>query len=81
MPHGHPNKSHRLSNLGSALSSRFGRFGDFTDIDKSIMMIEEAILLTPDGYPDKPSWLDSIGGLFLVTLSALVTSQTSSPFR
>jgi hypothetical protein len=44
-------------NLGHSSFHRFARTGDLTDINKSVRMFEQAIGLTPDGHPGKPSFL------------------------
>ncbi|KAJ7887832.1 hypothetical protein B0H14DRAFT_2162065, partial [Mycena olivaceomarginata] len=51
----------RLNNLGSSLLSRCERLGDLSDLNKSIMMKEDAVQLTPDGHPDKPGKSSNLG--------------------
>lgn len=50
-----------LNDLGSSLSLRFDRLGDVGDINKSILMFEDAVRLTPEGHPDKPALLSNLG--------------------
>jgi hypothetical protein len=50
-----------LNNLGNSLLGRFERLGDLSDLNKSIMMKEDAVRLTPDGHPDKPARLNNLG--------------------
>jgi hypothetical protein len=42
-PDSHPDKPSRLSNLGSSLLGRFKHLGDLSDINKSILMFENAV--------------------------------------
>jgi hypothetical protein len=35
--------------------------GDLSDMNKSISLKEEAVRLTADGHPDKPSRLNNLG--------------------
>ena len=54
-----------LSNFGISLAYRFGQLGDISDIDKSILMFEGAVQLTPD-HCNIPSRLNNLGNsLFL----------------
>ncbi|KAJ7867030.1 CHAT domain-containing protein [Mycena leptocephala] len=64
-PDGHPDKPGWLNNLGNSLSRRFERLGDLSDINKSVLMKEDAVQLTPDGHPDKPSRLNNLGNSLL----------------
>jgi hypothetical protein len=50
-----------LNNLRNLLFHRFERLGDLSDINKSILMYEDTVRLTPDGHPSKPSWLNNLG--------------------
>jgi tetratricopeptide (TPR) repeat protein len=34
-------------------------------MNKSVLMLEHAVQLTPDGHPDKPSWLTNLGSSLL----------------
>jgi hypothetical protein len=49
-----------LSNLGDSLAHRFECLGNLSDIDKSILMFEDALRLTADSHPNKPSWLNNL---------------------
>jgi hypothetical protein len=44
---------------------RFEQLGDLSDIIKSVSMLEDAIELTPDGHPDKPTLLNNLGNSLL----------------
>ncbi|KAJ7865997.1 CHAT domain-containing protein [Mycena olivaceomarginata] len=50
-----------LADLGRSLQLRFERLGSLLDINQSIEMLEDALRLTPDGHPDKPSLLNNFG--------------------
>ncbi|KAJ7089150.1 CHAT domain-containing protein [Mycena epipterygia] len=50
-----------LNNLGTSLLDRFERLGDLSNLNKSIMMFEDAVQLTPDGHPGKPERLNNLG--------------------
>ncbi|KAJ7084084.1 CHAT domain-containing protein [Mycena epipterygia] len=50
-----------LADLGNSLFCRFEQLGDLSDLNKSIMMFEDAVQLTPDGHPDKPAMLNNLG--------------------
>src|SRR6266436_3063394 len=50
---------------GVALRHRFEQKGIVDDINKSISALEDAVSLTPDGHPDKPSRLNSLGNSLL----------------
>ena len=53
-----------FDDLGRSLLTRFKRLGDLGDMNKSVLMKEHAVQLTPDGHPDKPSWLNNLGNSF-----------------
>ncbi|KAJ7928232.1 CHAT domain-containing protein [Mycena leptocephala] len=50
-----------LDNLGGSLFRRFERLGDLDDLNKSVKIREDAVHLTPDGHPDKPTMLNNLG--------------------
>ncbi|KAJ7743643.1 hypothetical protein B0H16DRAFT_1008648 [Mycena metata] len=54
-----------LADLGRSLLHRFERLGSLLDINRSVLMFEEAVQLTPDGHPDKPSRLNNLGNSLL----------------
>jgi hypothetical protein len=54
-----------MANLGISCSFRFQQLGDPSDIKKSILMLEDAIQLTPDGHPDKPLLFNHLGNSLL----------------
>ena len=45
--------------------SHFKWLGDLNDINISVLMNEDAVQLTPDSYPGKPSWLNNLGSSLL----------------
>ncbi|KAJ7077447.1 CHAT domain-containing protein [Mycena epipterygia] len=50
-----------LTDLGNSLFLRFQWLGDLSNLNKSIMMCEDAVQLTPDGHPDKPGRMGNLG--------------------
>jgi hypothetical protein len=50
---------------GTVLQHRFKEKGAVGDIQNSVSMSEEAVRLTPDGHPDKPSFLNNLGNSLL----------------
>ncbi|KAJ7889806.1 hypothetical protein B0H14DRAFT_2336561 [Mycena olivaceomarginata] len=54
-----------LADLGMSLLCRFERLGDLSDINKCLLMFEDAVQLTPDGHPDKPGMLNNLGNSLL----------------
>ncbi|KAF7366555.1 CHAT domain-containing protein [Mycena sanguinolenta] len=54
-----------LANLGMSLLDRFQKLGNLLDINRAIEMLKDAVQLTPDGHPDKPSWLNNLGNSLL----------------
>ncbi|KAF8135925.1 hypothetical protein K438DRAFT_2122014, partial [Mycena galopus ATCC 62051] len=50
-----------LGDLGIALLYRFEWLSSLSDLNKSILMFEDAARLTPDGHPDKPRTLNNLG--------------------
>jgi tetratricopeptide (TPR) repeat protein len=53
-----------LDHLGNSLMTRFEYLGTLVDIENAIAQQEEAVSLTPNGHPDKPSRLNSLGKSF-----------------
>ncbi|KAJ6545703.1 CHAT domain-containing protein [Mycena capillaripes] len=49
------------ADLGRSLQRRFERLGSLKDINRSILIFESAITLTPDDNPDRPSLLNNLG--------------------
>jgi len=47
----------RLANLGNSLRSRFNLLGDVADINRAILVVEEAVRLAPDDFPEKYGFL------------------------
>jgi hypothetical protein len=60
-----------LNSLGNSLLTRFERLGDLGDLNKSVLRGEDAVYLTPDGHPDKPSWLNNLGNSLLTRFERL----------
>ncbi|KAJ7127988.1 CHAT domain-containing protein [Mycena epipterygia] len=54
-----------LADLGRALQHRFERLGSLLDINRSVVILETAVALTPDGHPGKPAGLNSLGNSLL----------------
>ena len=50
-----------MNNLGNSLLHCFERLGDVSDINESVLMKQDAVQLTPDGHPDRPSRLNNLG--------------------
>ncbi|KAJ6461773.1 CHAT domain-containing protein [Mycena sanguinolenta] len=50
-----------LADLGTSLLRCFGQLGDLDDLNQSVLRLEAAVALTPDGHPDKPSMLNNRG--------------------
>ncbi|KAF8548944.1 hypothetical protein OG21DRAFT_1515722, partial [Imleria badia] len=62
---GHPKKPFWPNNLGQSLSIRYRRFGDVTELERSISLLESAGKLTPSGHPKKPFWFNNLAGTFI----------------
>ncbi|KAJ7217603.1 TPR-like protein [Mycena rebaudengoi] len=43
----------------------FEQYNDLNDLNKCVLRFEAAVTLTPDGHPDKPSWLNNLGNSLL----------------
>jgi hypothetical protein len=54
-----------LNDLGMSLSDCFKHLGDMGDMNKSVLVFEHAVQLTPDGHPNKPSWMNNLGSSLL----------------
>ncbi|KAJ7930384.1 CHAT domain-containing protein [Mycena leptocephala] len=67
----------RLNNLGVSLSRRFEQLGDLSDINKSVLMFEDAVQLTPNGHPDKPGRLMNLGNSLSFRFEQLGDPQDS----
>ncbi|KAJ7110498.1 hypothetical protein C8R44DRAFT_742976 [Mycena epipterygia] len=50
-----------LADLGNCLQDRFERLGSLPDINQSVVMLEAAVVRTPDGHPDMPVMLSNLG--------------------
>ena len=50
-----------FNDLGMSLAARFKQQGDHGDENKSVLMFQNAVQLTPDGHPDKPFFLYNLG--------------------
>jgi len=53
-----------LINLGISFGSRFELTGDVSDLSEAISVEQRAVLLTPDGHPDMPRYLNNLGTSF-----------------
>ncbi|KAJ7835224.1 CHAT domain-containing protein [Mycena leptocephala] len=60
-----------LNNLGNSLLTRFEQLGDLDDLNKSVSIREDAVCLTPDGHPEKPSLLNNLGNSLLTWFEQL----------
>jgi hypothetical protein len=50
-----------MHNLALALLKRFELHGELSDLERSIVVHEEAIRLAPASHPDRPRMLASLG--------------------
>ncbi|KAJ7884487.1 CHAT domain-containing protein [Mycena leptocephala] len=55
----------------------FKQLGDLSDINKSVLMTEDAVQLTPDGHPDKPGMLNNLGNSLFHRFEQLGDPQDS----
>lgn len=60
-PPGHADRLDSLKNLADSLRTRYTKLGEISDLDKSIVLAQEAVELIPDGHPDKEEF-------YLITL-------------
>ena len=60
-PADHPSRVVILSNLGSALATRFQRMGVAGDLDAGIACLCEAVQATPADHPDRTGFLSNLG--------------------
>ena len=60
-PADHPDRAGRLSNLGTALQTRFERTGATADLDAAIDRLPEAVDATPADHPDRGMYLSNLG--------------------
>ncbi|KAF7358386.1 hypothetical protein MVEN_00888700 [Mycena venus] len=49
-----------LEDLETGLYSRFEQLGDLNDLDKSLLIQQNVLSLTPDGHPNKPLRLNNL---------------------
>ncbi|KAF8181727.1 TPR-like protein [Mycena galopus ATCC 62051] len=70
-PDSHPDKPKSLDNLGSSLLTRFKRFGELDDLNRSVSMREKAIHRAPDAHVDKPSMMNNLGNSLLIRFERL----------
>ncbi|KIJ47379.1 hypothetical protein M422DRAFT_163892, partial [Sphaerobolus stellatus SS14] len=54
-----------MSDYGTSLFMCHEQFGDIADLNESVLKLQEAVQLTPNGYPDKPSRLNNLGNSLL----------------
>ncbi|KIJ29507.1 hypothetical protein M422DRAFT_269041, partial [Sphaerobolus stellatus SS14] len=60
-----------VSDYGRSLFMCYMQHGDMTNFNQSVLKFQEAVELTPDGHPDKPSWLNSLGSSLLTRFEQL----------
>jgi hypothetical protein len=60
-----------LTNLGSSLLARFEQLHNLSDLNNSVLMNEQAVNLTPDGHPGKPSKLNNLANAHFCRLEHL----------
>ena len=60
-PDDHPGRAMYLSNLGSALQTRFERTGGRPDLDAAVDVGRDAVAATPDDHPDRAGYLSNLG--------------------
>ncbi|KAF9232422.1 CHAT domain-containing protein [Melanogaster broomeanus] len=60
MSEGHPDHSHSLNNLATALSTRFAQQGDGKDLDEAIQHHRTVLQLRPEGHPDYSASLSNL---------------------
>ena len=60
-PTDHPDRADDLSNLGTALQTRFERTGDLADLDEAITSGGQAVAATPADHPDRAGYLSNLG--------------------
>lgn len=70
-PDNHPDKPSRLSNLGTAFSTRSRHLKNPADLNNAIAQQQAAVDLTPDGHPDKPGRLINLAKSFLTRFGRL----------
>ena len=69
--YGYFDKPRLLDKLGVAFWARFQRYGNLDDLDKSIVLYEEALCLTPSGRHDRESIVACLGRSILRRLEVL----------
>ncbi|KIJ34392.1 hypothetical protein M422DRAFT_182179 [Sphaerobolus stellatus SS14] len=50
-----------VSDYGRSFLMCYMQHGDTADLNQSVLKLQEAVQLTPDGHPDKPSRLNNLG--------------------
>ena len=70
-PDGHTDKPSCLNNLGNSLLTCFEQLGGLSDLNRSIQVFEDAVVLTPDGHTDNPSCLNKLGNSLLTRFEQL----------
>ena len=62
----HPNPTQEQDEpVSNSFITRFEHLGQLNDLEDAISRYREAVDLTPDGHPDKPSRLDNLGNSFI----------------
>ncbi|MBB4934416.1 hypothetical protein F4561_005236 [Lipingzhangella halophila] len=65
-PEDHPNRAVYLSNLGTALQTRFERTGALEDLDQAITALRGAVQVIPEDHPDRAASLSNLGNTLRV---------------
>lgn len=69
-PYGYFDRPRMLHKLGVAFWTRFQRYTNLGDLDKSIVLNEEALRLIPDGHHDWASTVECLGSSYLRRIEA-----------
>ncbi|KAF8755610.1 TPR-like protein [Rhizoctonia solani] len=76
-PDGHPRLSDLHANLGASYGSRYRRFGEISDLHKTIESASRALAITPSGHPDLPNRHGNLARHILIDIDASAKSPTS----
>ncbi|KAF8174205.1 CHAT domain-containing protein [Mycena galopus ATCC 62051] len=60
-----------MSTLAHSLLVRFQHLGNLGDLEKSLLLAQDAIHLTPDGHPKKPQRLNFLGNCLFIRFQRL----------
>ncbi|CAE6435937.1 unnamed protein product, partial [Rhizoctonia solani] len=64
VPDHRSDKASQLNNLALSYLTRFGRFGEVTDIEMAIDCLNKAMALTPNGHLGHPICLNNLGSAY-----------------